>query len=136
MNSPSREDAALHVKSTADRRLLILVIGIVALMAIGLAVLLALRPPATGLVIVDIPANLQGKVSVRINGVEVTETPGKPLATWPMVRTVKIGKTAVQLSAPGFSTATKIVSVGEGDAVQVHESLVPSAAAPSAQPAQ
>lgn len=124
----ARGSGALPEVSNA--RLIIALAGIVALLSLGVVAAVLLRPPATGLVILTVPEGVKGSVEVQINGERISEHDGAPLRDWPQVRTVKVGKAVVRLSAPGYEPVLEIVEVKEDEPVEVNGVLKPQKRTP------
>jgi hypothetical protein len=106
-----------------NTRLIIALAGIVALLLVGVVAAVLLRPTPTGLLIINIPEDVQGKVMVQINGEAVTEKDGAPLKEWPAVRSVKVGRATVRLTAPGYEPLLEIVTVKENDPVELSKEM-------------
>ena len=84
--------------------------ALVVVLIIGLAAVIALKPPATGLLMVSVPDGAMKTAKLNINGkvVEVTE--------WPYIDQVPVGQATVKLSADGYETVVEVVDVKEGNA--------------------
>jgi hypothetical protein len=107
-----------------NTRLIVALAGIVALLVIGLTAAIMLRPARTGLVVIgNVPEDVQGRVELKINGELITEKDGAPITKWPVVRQVKVGKAAVQLSAPGYQQLLELVEVTEAEPVQLTKEM-------------
>jgi eukaryotic-like serine/threonine-protein kinase len=103
--------------------LIIVLAGIVALLLMGLVAAVLLKPPATGILVVDVPAEARGLAQVSINGEAVTEKDGSPIKDWPLVRQVKVGKAVVRLSAPGYVPLVDTVEVTESEPAALQKEL-------------
>lgn len=92
------------------------VIGSFAVLVVvaSLAVVAALRPPPTGLLLIEVSSELRGKARVNINGEEIRDSDGKPTREWPVLRSVPAGKAVVLIAAEGYETFTETVEVKEG----------------------
>ena len=106
-----------------NTRLLIALGGIVALLVVGLVAAVLLRPPPTGLVIINVPEEVRGQVQVELNGEPVREKGGGPLKDWPQVRSVRVGKATVRLTAPGYESVFEIVEVRESEPAELKKEL-------------
>jgi hypothetical protein len=111
------------VPAQNNTRLIIALAGIVALLLVGVVAAVLLRPTPTGLLIINIPEDVQGKVMVQINGEAVTEKDGTPLKEWPAVRPVKVGRATVRLTAPGYEPLLEIVTVKEQEPVELSKEM-------------
>jgi hypothetical protein len=106
-----------------DTRLIALLAALVALLGLGLVAAVWLRPSPTGLVIIHLPEDVQGTVSLQINGEAVTEKDGAPLRDWPVVRQVRVGPAVVLLTAPGYAPLVEILDVKETEPVQLSKEM-------------
>jgi hypothetical protein len=97
--------------------LYIVLAGIVALLIIGVVMVVVLKPPATGILVIDVPTEARGSAQVSINGQPV------PNAEWPMVRQVKVGKAVVLLSAPGYESVVETVEVKDSEPAALQKEL-------------
>ncbi len=115
--------SAHEIAEAGNKRLVIVLAGIVALLVVGVVAAVLLKPPATGLVIINVPDDVRNKVTVQINGENVTEKDGSPLKDWPAVRSVKVGKATVRLTAQGYEPLLEIVEVKEDDPAQLSKEM-------------
>jgi serine/threonine protein kinase len=103
--------------------LIIVLAGIVALLLLGVVAAVLLRPPATGILVVNVPPELRGAAVVSINGEPVTEKDGAPIKDWPLVRQVRTGKAVVRVSAPGYESVVDTVEVKDGEPAELRKEL-------------
>jgi eukaryotic-like serine/threonine-protein kinase len=96
--------------------------ALIAIVGIGLVLVLtlvgfgvALKPPAKGLLIIELPEAAAGKARVNLNGKELAEPDGSPLKDWPQILQVPAGKNTVMIVIPGYETLTDTVEVREGN---------------------
>jgi hypothetical protein len=104
------------VASGSSNKTLFAIVGVglvLVLSLIGLGV--ALKPPAKGLLIIELPEAAAGKARVNLNGKPLTEPDGSPLKDWPQILEVPAGKNTVMIVVPGFETLTETVDVKEGN---------------------
>ena len=114
---------SLRAEAHGNTRLIIALAGIVALLVLAVVAAVLLRPPAMGLVIIDVPIEVRSGVQVQINGETLTEKDGAPLREWPQVRSVKVGKATVRLAAPGYEPLFEIVEVKPDEPAELKKEL-------------
>lgn len=103
-----------HVASSNKTVIAIVGVGLaLVLTLVGVAV--ALRPPAKGLLLIEVPSGASGQARVSLDGKDLTEPDGSPIKDWPQVREVTTGKHTVLIKAPGYEVITETVDVQEGN---------------------
>src|SRR5207247_659099 len=86
-----------------------------------------LRPTPTGIVLIDVPAELRGKVTININGEQLREPDGSLSKADTVVRTVRAGKALVVVCSDGYECFKQQIVVKEGtEFTQVSPRLVMS----------
>ena len=94
-----------------------------------------MRGAPKGLLMVDIPAGLEGKVRLNVNGKELLEDDGTPLKSWPQIREVPSGAATIMLKADGFETLVETVQIQPGNEVtQLTKALKKRGEAPAPAP--
>ncbi len=116
------------------------VAAILALVVGGLVLSGKLRP-AQGLLMLDVPTELYGKVRVNVNGKPMNEPDGKGgsrlITEWPQLLKVPAGKVTVLMTAPGYKPLTETIEIAEGNDInRLKNTLTPIEAAPEAPPEQ
>ncbi len=97
-----------------SNKVLFAILGVgAALIITVVALAFAFRPPAHGLLLIDVPSGASN-VRVSVNGKDLLED-GKPVKDFPQLREVDVGKTTVMIKAQGFETLTETVDVKEGN---------------------
>ncbi len=93
-------------------------IGALAACAVLLVTLVAVvqkrNTPSEGLLYLEVPAGLEGKVRVSIDGKELKEPDGTLLRTWPQLISVPKGTVRVKMTADGYAELSEIVEVRGG----------------------
>jgi eukaryotic-like serine/threonine-protein kinase len=113
-DEPENTDVAAAAPSSSKGLIVALLAVIFALVAGG-AWMFLVKPEAKGLLIIDAPEELAGKMTLNINGKNVTEEDGALIRQWPHLEALKAGKITVRLSAPGYETLLETVEVIPGD---------------------
>lgn len=99
-----------------NTKLIVMLAGVVAFLIVGVLAVVMLKPAPTGLLMITVPDEVAGKVSVNINAEQVTEEGGGLLKEWPQMRQVPVGTVTVMLKAPGYEPYVATVEVREGGA--------------------
>ena len=98
-----------------NTRLIIFVGGAVAIVALIATVLLFMRPPPEGLLLVELPPEFAGKVMVNVNGNALSEKQcGALPKAGPNLCKVAAGKATVMIDAAGYRTLIEQVQIKEG----------------------
>jgi hypothetical protein len=104
-------------KGPSRRRWPWIAVGLLPLLAA--AVVLVMRPPATGRLVIDVsPAEARSRVHLSVAGQEAPSP-----ARWPLVQTVSPGKVEVLASAEGYKPALAEATVKAGAATPLLLSL-------------
>ncbi len=100
--------------STLDgnRRLIVALAAVVAFLIVGLAAVVMLKPPPTGLLLIEGPEDLAGQVKLQIQGVVFPE----PIKEFPDLRSVRAGSVTLKMTRDGYKPFLKTVDVREGGA--------------------
>jgi serine/threonine protein kinase len=104
------------VRGGSSNKTLFAIVGVglvLVLSLVGLGV--ALKPPAKGLLIIELPEAAAGKARVNLNGKELLDPEGGLLKDWPQILEVPAGKNTVMIVVPGYETLTDTVDVREGN---------------------
>ncbi len=107
--------APLAAASNGNMKLIVVLVGIIAVLIIAVVAVMAFKPPATGLVMINVPDGAAKSVTLNINGKVITDENGKPITEWPQIRAVPVGKVTVMLKSPGYEALVETLDVREGN---------------------
>ncbi|MFZ5438800.1 MAG: protein kinase domain-containing protein [Myxococcota bacterium] len=93
----------------SNTKLIIALAAIVALLVVGVVGVVALKPPATGLLMITVPDTVAATATVNVNGKPLTEK------EWPQIIPVPVGKATVMIKAPGYEALVETVEIREGN---------------------
>jgi eukaryotic-like serine/threonine-protein kinase len=88
-------------------------LAIGAFAGIGYLVTVARQPK--GLLFLNLPQGLSGKTTIEVNGTELTEKDGKPVAAFPTTREWPAGPITVMIRAPGYKPYIQKADVKAGN---------------------
>jgi hypothetical protein len=103
------EHYAQPAPPASNTRLIIALAAIVALLIVGVVGVVLLKPPASGLVMINVPDAVATSATVSINGKALTEK------EWPQIISVPVGKVTVMVKAPGYEALVETLEVREGN---------------------
>ncbi len=112
--TPQQTQAELAPAPNSNMKLIVVLVGIIAVLIIGVAAVWAFKPPANGLIMITVPESAKS-VTVSVNGKDLVDDNGKPFTEWPQIRAVPVGKVTVMLKAAGYEPLVETLDVKEGN---------------------
>jgi hypothetical protein len=102
-----------------NNKLIIALAAIVAVLIIGVVAVVLLKPPAQGLVMINVPDAAAATATLSIDGKDVQipttkDESGKTIKEWPYIGPAKVGRVTVALRAPGYEPVIETIEVREG----------------------
>ncbi|PZR04948.1 MAG: protein kinase [Archangium gephyra] len=107
-------DLPTQAPAPNNMKLIVVLVGIIAVLIIAVAAVWAFKPAANGLLMITVPDGAKN-VTVNINGKDVVDDNGQPFTDWPQIRPVPVGKVTVLIKAPGYEPLTQTIDVKEGN---------------------
>ena len=98
-----------RLRSSTPKWSIPVAIGALLLVSV-VGIVFAVREPAMGYVLVDVPAPLRAQVHLTLNGKDLPAPP-----SWPLLTRVEAGKALVTAHADGYAPFAKTVQVAAGD---------------------
>ena len=89
--------------------------AIVAFLIVGIVAVMALKPPATGLLMITVPDSVATTATLNIDSKAINDDQGNPIKEWPQMRSLPVGKHTVMLKAPGYEPLIETIEVREGN---------------------